>query len=199
MFIARAVQKGGPLSISPMGGFPSLPALSNKIASFYASVHPERIFDGPQNIEIVTPPEIPELSEVWQHALCHDGESIIWSLFVWTVGAQPKTQAHHSIDSIIWSLLLPAHKSGHNSPEDDYRSTVLGGLASGCNVLQTGYQELQPLLQKLAGDILNDYYWAKDPNRRRPDYVHEILQRHILNFILDNNHEDFMDLEKKDI
>jgi hypothetical protein len=54
------------------------------------------------------------------------------------------------------------------------------------------------LFSRIAKAIKQDYHWADGTIRRRPDFVHELLQRIILNFVLKNKRALVMDKKKSD-
>jgi len=44
--------------------------------------------------------------------------------------------------------------------------------------------------------IREDYHWVKEEKYKHPEYLHDALQRVILNFALENKDAPFMDLQK---
>jgi hypothetical protein len=62
------------------------------------------------------------------------------------------------------------------------------------NLTHSFYEPLRPLIEDLAAILVNDSHWlpASDP-RKDPFYITEAFQRLILNFIIDNRGEEFMD------
>ncbi|KAF7776611.1 hypothetical protein Agabi119p4_5004 [Agaricus bisporus var. burnettii] len=79
-------------------------------------------------------------------------------------------------------------------PNEDGRNGVLHAFVEADKyILHPRYRDLVSLFQNLAAAILPDYHWAADFTRQRPDFVHEILQRMILNFVVEKKDALFMD------
>jgi hypothetical protein len=200
MFIARAVQAGKPLPPYKFMGFPALPRLSEDIESAYEANHPERmeLFDGlfePQLGACSKPPPPP-----FKHELRHDGESSVWTFLWWGILASPENEGDSLIDPTNWSAFAPLyHGTRTGLPDRDNRKTILDNLCSEIdNFLHPGYGDLFSLFSDIATAIKPDYHWADGTIRRRPDFVHELLQRIILNFVVENDHKPVMDKKKSD-
>jgi hypothetical protein len=198
MFIARAVQAGEPLPPYNFIGFPPLPRLSKDIQSVYEANHPGRmkLFDGPYDRQIEpldNPPSSP-----FKHELRHDGESSVWTFFWWSILASPEKEGDFLIDSTNWSGFAPPyHGLRRGLPDGDNRDTILNNLIERKkNFLHPGYGDLLSLFSDIAKAIKLDYHWADGKIRRSPDFVHELLQRIILNFVVENDHEPVMDKKK---
>jgi hypothetical protein len=198
MFIARAVQAGEPLPPDDDMIFPALPRLLEDIQSFYEGNHPERmkLFDGPYERQI-GPSENPP-SSPFKHELRHDGESSVWTFFWWGILALPENERDFRIDPTNWYGFAPLYHGPQTGlPDRDNRDTVLNNLNSGRdNFLHPGYGDLFSLFSRIAKAIKEDYHWADGTIRRRPDFVHELLQRIILNFVVENDRALVMDKKK---
>ena len=64
--------------------------------------------------------------------------------------------------------------------------------------LDPAYTPLSELLQQLGQALENDLHWATDTPYTHPEFIHEVFQRHILNFIVENLDKNFMKLAKSD-
>ena len=58
------------------------------------------------------------------------------------------------------------------------------------------YRQLLPLIQSMLILIQRDYHWVKEEKYKHPEYLHDALQRVVLNFVLENKEASFMDLQK---
>ncbi|XP_006456876.1 hypothetical protein AGABI2DRAFT_181316 [Agaricus bisporus var. bisporus H97] len=201
IFIARAVQAGEPLPTHPLTVFPGIPPLSAGARAVYESNYPKRmeLFNGPFTSQFVLPKHLPPTSP-FQHKLAHDAESSVWSAIWWSIRASPEDGEENLIDMGYWLMLMPQYNGSRTGlPDDDGRDCVLFAfMRAAKGVLHPGYRDLVGLFQSLAAAIFPDYHWAEDPIRQRPDFVHEILQRIILNFITENKDAPFMDKKKAD-
>jgi len=139
---------------------------------------------------VVRKPSTDSVNRQWRHELDHDAESILWLLLNWVVLAQPVQSPKELIGMPTWSMLMG---------EVDYRIAMLQGLALGgslTGLTHSVYQPLLPLLSKLAAIFIIDRHWLDDSEtRNHPEFAPEAFQRLILQFILDNRHEEFMTRE----
>lgn len=117
-----------------------------------------------------------------RHALHHDAESAFWLLLCWATEAQAVTSPVTHIPGLLWQMLTQAN--------DDRRLRC----EMGDQYLDPAYKPLEVLLDMLASNVLSDNCWAPEAPFNHPDYLHEVMQRAILNFILANRNKDFMTL-----
>ncbi|KAF9453903.1 hypothetical protein P691DRAFT_790331 [Macrolepiota fuliginosa MF-IS2] len=190
VFMARAVQAGCPLPLpSTPGFFTALPEVNNEIQERYDICYPQRrrLFNGPfKYISTEIVPHGPFLP--WRHELRHDGESSTWSLFWWAIQACPDNgDEENPIPLEFWLSLVPDTTRSGNGRLEISREEVL----------HPGYAILSELFEHMASTIFFDHHWALDENMREPEYVHEALQRLILNFIIKHNDDAFMDTKKQ--
>jgi hypothetical protein len=199
MFIARAVQAGKPLHHDPYMIFPELPPLSEGIKAVYESEHPKRMKSFKETLGVQMGPSKNPLPAFFQHKLDHDGESGVWSFFWWCILAFPENEAQVLIDRATWAELMPQYDGPQKGfPKRDSRSAILHRFIGRENIFHPGYGGLLDLSQSIARAILPDYHWAEGDVRQLPDFVHEILQRIILNFVVENKDAPFMDKKKAD-
>jgi hypothetical protein len=200
MFIARAVQAGQPVHPTKGMYFPELPLLSEGIRARYQSKYQERmkLFNGLLGSQ--TGPSQNPLPAFFQHRLDHDGESGVWTSFWWSILSFPEHEADVPIGPATWVVLTPQYAGSRKGlPQSDKRDMVLGALIKGdTDIFHPGYGGLLDLFQSIAEAILPDYHWAEHSIRRRSDFVHEILQRIILNFVVENKDAPFMDMKKSE-
>ncbi|EKM75434.1 hypothetical protein AGABI1DRAFT_94862 [Agaricus bisporus var. burnettii JB137-S8] len=188
---------------SPLQGrtihFPELPPLSERIGAAYKSNHPERVELFKKKLGgQIEPWGADRGPAVFQHKLEHDGESGIWSSFWWALQAFPEQGENVPIRAIIWTALMPEYDVSQTGlPQNDERDVILTLLRDGHeNILHPEYRGLLDLFQSMAEAIQPDYYWAEPGIQQSPEFVHEILQRIILNFVVKNKDESFMDQRK---
>jgi hypothetical protein len=177
--------------------FPKLPPLSGGIKAVYESKHPKRMESFKETLGLQIGPSKNPLPAFFQHKLDHDGESGVWSFFWWCILAFPENETQVPISVVDWAALLPQYDGDRTGlPNYDMRDTVLHSFIDRKKVLHPGYGGLLDLCQSIAYAIFPDYHWAEGGVRQLPDFVHEILQRIILNFVVENKDAPFMDKKK---
>jgi hypothetical protein len=145
-------------------------------------------FPGNQPETIDIPSDTALASNEFRHLLRYDAESVFWCLMWWCIQAQPEGFPE-DLSHEYWSNLTGV---------DDCRDSVfIVRFPKGC--LHSAYGRLATLLndmrKHLAGDL--DFSDQKE-GRGHPEYMHEVFQRLILNFLIANKNEPFMDLERAD-
>ena len=188
MFMARAVRRGGPLGrFGAPAWFQKVPELSQK-AQVYGDVFPERLTrfqqsPGSPDDHIVRVGTHPDSSSL-RHELHHDAESAFWLLVWWVVNAAAPTDDRTSEIPIgLWAAFVDT--KADNRPWN---------IASDC--LDPAYAPLSELLDQLGQALESDLHWATDTPYTHPEFLHEVFQRHILNFIFENRDKSFMKLAK---
>jgi len=194
--MARAVRSGAPLPVDPRLGiitFPSIPKFETEgICRIYSKCHPERAskFDEANDFLPITISNLDKTKE-HRHELRHDAESIFWLLFWWAIHACPQGDGEPSlIPASVWAPMTETScdtrgGSFYNSGNDA--------------ILDDQYADLHTLLRSLAGELLTipDRHWATGVHAD-PEFIHEALQRHILNFLVKHKDSVFMDLPTRD-
>jgi hypothetical protein len=150
----------------------------------YETYHPDRIKKfpyQPRNFFLTSPDSI---NPHWRHELDHDTESVFWLILYWVIGAQPEGEQGEPINMLVWVSLT-------GSAGD--RVALLRSRQSLDAATHSLYQPLWPFLNQLAAIVDVDRHWltSSDP-RNHPGYINEAFQRLILQFILDNGNEEFM-------
>jgi hypothetical protein len=186
--MARAIRVGRPLGeAGRLAQFMKVPELSQK-AHVYEVVFPDRLTrfqrsQGSSDDHIVKISAPPDLSS-WRHELRHDAESAFWLLVWWVVNAA-SDGCTSQIPVEVWAPLVGA--------TIDARSL---DIPSSC--LDPAYAPLSELLHQFRRALEDDLHWATDTPYTHPEFLHEVFQRHILNFIFENLDKDFMKLAKAD-
>jgi hypothetical protein len=169
--------------------FARVPGIPNS-PDRYARVHPDRVKKFPSSNEELSfdPKEIAgkKIPGMWRHELEHDAESVFWLLLYWAMVVQPENIPKEKIDVGSWADLNGDHTSRHRLIHS------IPELMSP-KLLHPFYDPLRPLIKDLAAILVIDSHWlpASDP-RKDPYYITEAFQRLILDFILKNRDEDFM-------
>ena len=182
IFIARAVQQGKPVLLPKKGGILSAVPSSPET---YTSNHPDRIQKFPiEEDMLVRKPSADSTNRKWRHELDHDAESVFWVLLYWAVAAQPEKLEKEKVVAATWANLTGSV---------DYRTLFLQSLGRNKELTHSVYQPLVPLLSDLADVLIVDRHWLDDSETRNdPEYVPEVFQRLILQFILDNRDKAYM-------
>lgn len=116
-----------------------------------------------------------------RHALRHDAESIFWILAWWTLNASPANAKPTSLHPTVYATFA-----------DDERD-----LRPICFVkedFETMYAPMTEVLNQLGSAIKSDLFWADQAPYNYPDYLHECMQRLILDFLFKNKDVDYMHL-----
>ena len=189
--MARAVRGGKPFGkFGDPAWYKKVPELSER-AHVYGDVFPDRLTrfqhsPGSPNRHMVDIGALPDSSS-WRHELRHDAESAFWLLVWWVVNvAAPTDGSTSKVPIVIWATLVDT--------KTDIRPW---NIPSDC--LDPAYAPLSVLLDQLGDALECDLHWATDTPYTDPDFLHEVFQRHILNYIFENRDKDFMNLVKDDI
>ncbi len=113
------------------------------------------------------------------HALRHDAESVYWVLVWWAVRAAPEGKVSSPVEASLWNHLTCDDR-------DQRPATIEEGE------LHPSYDGLRSLLNILASYLANDPHWATEDPFDHPEYLHEVFQRRILNFLVEKKNENFM-------
>jgi len=153
----------------------------------YMQHHPDRIKAFPSKGRLLVESASPDsVDRQWRHELDHDAESVFWLLY-WVVGAQPAEREKEGIIPGIWANLTGPVR---------LRTGLLRSLIeeeSLEEVTHSAFRPLLPLLSNLATFLVVDRHWLdKTEVRSNEQYIPEAFQRLILQFILDNQSEEFM-------
>jgi hypothetical protein len=187
MFMARAIRQGGPLGKDrKLLEYCGMPESSSEV---YRKVFPDRLVKFPTSESFPVKINLRDDKKLWRHELYHDAESVFWLLVWWALQASPKdAEVTTTIPRWIWSTFA-------NTTEGDGRSCDIAQYT-----LDPSYEPLKGLLEQLGDAVVHDLHWATVQSESEacthPEYLHEVFQRYILNFILAKQHEDFMTLCK---
>ena len=158
----------------------------------YTTAHSDRIHDFPEETDeaLVDPRKLKNQSQDvgWRHELDHDVESVFWLLLYWAMVIQPAEGPPEGyIHKGSWGNLLGNYKA---------REGLVSVLSSGgppTNLIHSVYEPLWPLISSLAAILVVDRHWLPESNvRKRPEYICEVFQRLILQFIVSNRDKGFM-------
>jgi len=179
--MARMVRS---LEYYPEGRFdlPPMPDVAKELLEHYPQA---RIDAFPGNKE--EPIDIPEdtpLPPLFKHLLRYDAESVFWYLLWCCVQAQPAGKLFDdNIPHLVWANLTSPSEDGRDA---NFIKTFPKAF------LHPVYRELEPLLKNMSRHLRGDLSYAEDKGRKADDYLHEVFQRLILNFLSANSTKDFM-------
>jgi len=166
---------------------PAMPAVAPQLLTRYQDTLPGRLETFPKNdIELLRVPEEDEISSKFQHLLRYDAESTFWLLLWWCIQAQPAEGVSSDIPQNYWSGLIG---------EPDTRDNNFIRLFPS-NCLDPSYFKLAKLLHDMSLHLQGDLEFSNNNEKKKPEYIHEVFQRLILNFLVINERESFMSLEK---
>ncbi|KIM27088.1 hypothetical protein M408DRAFT_24839 [Serendipita vermifera MAFF 305830] len=187
-YMARAVRRGEPAS-----GLFELPPMSEVtpgVKDVYGKFLKERLDTfGENDPERFKIQKGTQYKEEFGHQLHFDAESVFWVLLRWCIQAQPKDPLKEEpIDSVAWGALV--------NSEDARDQNFISIRDMKDNILHSGYQPLSPLLDEMRAHLNGDLAFATSGKRGHSEYLHEVFQRVILNFLFENNTKSFMDVTK---
>jgi hypothetical protein len=189
MFMARAVRKGGPLGeVGKSVVYSGVPELSELARVTYEKMFPDRLVHFPNSPDCTV--TIKDNERIWRHELRHDAESAFWLLVWWALKASPKD----GVMTYVPYSTRVAFQFANSTTQSDRRHNI-ADLVSDLDPL---YLPLNDLLKELVDALIHDLHWATEEPQTHPEYLHEVFQRHILNFIFANQGKDFMNLPKTD-
>jgi hypothetical protein len=128
----------------------------------------------------------------FRHRLRYDAESIFWLLLWWTTLACPETDTDSEYrfePANIWKLFTCG------DDEVDERSMLLFPVPS--KLVHPDYKSLIPLLQAMAYQLPGDPDASDDLLKKDEEYLHEVFQRLVLEFLIENYDAEFLNLKKK--
>ena len=133
---------------------------------------------------------IPQFSTMesgkFQHLLRYDAESVFWCLLWWCIQAKPENQPEEA-SSLIYQMAF----MGLDDRRDAYFIRSFHN-----DFLHSSYGKLYGLLDDMREHLQGDLDFSKSGDRTDPEYIHEVFQRLILNFLDSNRAQGFMDLQK---
>lgn len=188
--MARRVR--GPLILKGIYAIPGMPPVTGRLASHYEHLLPSRFNKFQVEDEELVRITDHKTLEYRQHYLRYEAESLFWNLLYWCMTAQPTKQVE--VDSqvaaqgfsvvlpwIDWGVLISKHDMRH----DNFISYAILKTA----LFHPAYAPLHSLLDQMREYLRCDLDEATNPIRKEPEYLHEVFQRSIINF-LDLHHDD---------
>jgi hypothetical protein len=176
----------------PAGLFrlPDMPDVAPELQERYKSTLENRVNDFPLNTGEVIEIEQDSManSSKFQHRLRYDAESVFWCLLWWCMQAKPKDQPDEPIPTASWLEFMGL--------DDKRDGNFISKFPKNC--LHSSYDQLYRLLNDMRLHLQGDLDFSKRGDKVDPEYIHEVFQRLILNFLYANYTEKFMDLEKAD-
>jgi hypothetical protein len=172
--------------------FPPMPPVCLTLLPRYKALYPDRVTDflpSEQPEESIIGVRVQNLpSEEFKHLLRYDAESVFWIILFWSILAQPATSKTKSqISSQAWQNLTGLQ---------DIRYYVYVNTSLPIP-LHPEFSPMSKLLENMREHLKCDLKFAKDEVRREhPEYLHEVFQRLILNFMADPDNQEFLKLEK---
>ena len=153
----------------------------------YEHQYPERLPSFPPNVKTYHETDRTSLLPSFQHKLRYDAESVFWLFVWWSLQIRPAgSTSEDFLPTKCWNDLT--------SESDGRDAFIYRNFPKG--VLHPDYQPLEALLKQMASHLKGDHGLIQ--SRWHPEYLHEVFQRLILEFLFANYDEEFMDLETHD-
>jgi hypothetical protein len=174
IFMARAVRQGqreqGEHEFFPM------PELQDGYSRY--KIYLERRFEEfPMNAKETVNLQADEDIQPFSHQLRYDAESVFWLLLWWAIQAKPEgdTLDKDRIKNTHWNLLT---NTGEEEVEDPRSYYILKFPKMICHA---EYRELEILLRSMSIHLRGDHGLVS--SRSHPEYLHEVFQRLIFEFL----------------
>lgn len=195
--MARVVR--GPLKVDDLYTLPAMPLLNDQIATQYERLFPERSrqFSPPNERELIAIQKA-QIIEYTQHHLRHEAESIFWNLLFWVMTAQPTNKTKTDPNAVAEGFkptVLPADWGSLVSHGDSRNKSFIASDFEK-RLIHPAYSPIYTLLDEMRRHLRGDLELSKDKLKKRPDYLHEVFQRLIINFLAKNSKEPFMNLKR---
>jgi hypothetical protein len=173
--------------------FLPMPPVCSVLLPRYQALHPDRVtqfLENEKNGEPIFKIKNETLPpKEFKHLLRYDAESVFWILLYWSILAQPA-------ENKTKGLIIPSVHWANLTSLEDYRYSHFVNTSSPFP-LHPEYLPMSKLLDNMRQHLRVDLKFAKDKVRREnPEYLHEVFQRLILNFMADPENLDFLELEK---
>jgi hypothetical protein len=186
-----------------------MPQLKGDALELYEKHVGKRLSEFPENKMLTY--EIKKGKDIrndYKHRLSYDAESILWLLLYWAIQIQPspskeKDRIPGTVDKIsadIWVLL-----TGGDGKKDSRRKLVPLGTDPLCHpyyklldaLLRSLFQQLSTYQEYVSLPSEGYKVASEDPDatvdtRKEEEYLHEAFQRTILDFIVENIKQPFM-------
>lgn len=132
----------------------------------------------------------------YEHRLCYEAESLFWNLLFWCMAAQPETPlgSYDGTVKLGFSEILPSQVWGNLTGEPDCREFFIEKRLKRTS-LHPVYSPLYDLLETMRQFLKYDLELFSQAPATRPDYLHEVFQRLIINFLAKNYDSPFMSLK----
>jgi len=196
--MARRVRS--PLAVGGMYKLPAIPALESEISDRYQHIFRKRWDMFPSNEPEVISVD-GKMLDYSEHSLRYEAESLFWNLVYWSMTAQPDTPPADIQSTIAQGFrvtLLPRLWEQLVSTGDGRDMSFISCryLEKGC--LHPSYSPLYTLLDAVRRHFQADPELSKDKLKHHDEYFHEVFQRLIINFLVENASERFMDLKRSE-
>ncbi|KAF9477173.1 hypothetical protein BDN70DRAFT_995121 [Pholiota conissans] len=184
LFMAKAVRQNEPHgTYGEAITYKNVPKVTEQARIAYEAIHTDRLIRFPDS----TPRHsldvgVADLTK-FRHQLYHDAESAFWLLMRWALLAFPAGHTPTEVRAGLWYNL-------NDTDSDDRPFRIRPGA------LDPSYSALEGLLIALGIVLERDIHWATEEPYTYPDFIHEVFQRHLLNFIVENQDKEFMNLRR---
>lgn len=189
--MAVALRRGGVGKAVDM--IPAMPEIHSKLLSHYRALLPNRVQEFPANEEEILQAPAETFEAGFEHLLRYDAESVFWCMYWWLIQAKPKDSQGNklnSLDSLDWLNFIGV---GDGDVDARYGYVAVRKPFP----LHPTYAPISRLLEKMAEHLRIDLKFSKDKIKSdNPEYLCEVFQRLILNFLVEHRQADFLRLPK---
>lgn len=169
---------------------PAIPQVHSDLISRYQSLLPDRLTRFPENEEELKPiPKGEKRSDKdFEHLLRHDAESVFWCMVWWSIQVKPKGSGRSELLQSYWTNLTDDQK--------DHRYHCYVNTTEPFPLHQD-YGPVNELLDQMREYLKVDLKYSEDERKRNdPEYLCEVFQRLILNFLVEYQGSPFLTLER---
>jgi hypothetical protein len=179
---------------------PPMPEVTGKVSGHYQRLFPDRLTKFPPKKPAPEIVQIPKTIDLGYdlHYLQYEAESLFWVLLFWCMTAQPHAQAQWEDNpgKGFGTTIPAAHWNNLVGPEDVRHTNFIAEFAS--SNLHPAYSPFYGLIVQIGRHLRVDPELSSEPLRKEPEYLHEVLQRLIINFLVENAENPFMDIQRSE-
>lgn len=185
MYMAIAVRNNGVLPA--IDEIPCIPAVHEDLLPRYRELLPDRLEHFPENESEIIKAKGVTYGRKFEHILRYDVESVFWCMVWWLLQARPEGSEQDKLQQKAWQNLIGAEDSRY----DDYI------VSRKRFPFHPDYIDISPLLESMREHLRIDLEFSKDKiKQKEPEYLCEVFQRLILNFLVEHRNAEFLWLPK---
>ncbi|KIM20978.1 hypothetical protein M408DRAFT_305794 [Serendipita vermifera MAFF 305830] len=133
----------------------------------------------------------------YEHRLCYEAESLFWNLLYWVMSAQPEMPlgGEEEATKLGFSTILHLNLWGGLTGELDLRHKFFITARMDKEAFHPAYSPLYDLLEMMRQCLKCDLELFGKTSAIHPEYLHDVFQRLIINFLAEHYDKPFINLK----